>query len=59
VTPSDSRIRRRAWLRQREGAPSLGEDRVPAGMAVAIAAALNVDPSRRPATAAAFAAMLQ
>jgi hypothetical protein len=32
---------------------------VPAGMATAIAAALNVGPSPRPATAAAFAAMLQ
>jgi serine/threonine protein kinase len=46
-------------FRQREGAPPLPDDRVPAGMAMAIAAALNVDPARRPATAGAFAAMLQ
>jgi serine/threonine protein kinase len=46
-------------LRQRDGAPPLEADRVPGRMADAIAAAISVDPVQRPASAAAFAAMLQ
>ena len=45
-------------IRQREGVPGLNGGEVPSGMASAITAALDPDPTRRPTSATVFASML-